>query len=115
MSKQEPVAFLVERHSFRVSPHGQDAEGHDWLEVTNDGEAGSFAVYTADYAESLRQQRDELLTSLESIRDVLEFHEGSAKPLHEGAHPSVIINGDDHALMLADARAAIAKAKEQDA
>ena len=44
----EPVAHLIERHAFRASPHGQDAEGRDWLEVVDRPEDGSFGVYTAD-------------------------------------------------------------------
>lgn len=42
----EPVAHLIERHSFYASQHGQDAEGRDRLEVTDQKEVGSFAVYT---------------------------------------------------------------------
>lgn len=60
----EPVAWLIERHAFRVSPHGQDAEGHDWLEVTNDGEADAFPVYTAP-----QLLRDVLMRVAEAVRD----------------------------------------------
>lgn len=42
----DPVAHLVERHSFRASPDGQDAEGNSWLEECEAGEPGAFAVYT---------------------------------------------------------------------
>lgn len=44
---QQPVAWLVERHAFRASPHGQDADGHDCLEVTNEGEPKAFPVFVA--------------------------------------------------------------------
>lgn len=44
---QQPVAWLVERHAFRASQHGQDAEGNDWLEVTNEGYAKAFQVFAA--------------------------------------------------------------------
>lgn len=46
ISDAVPVAYLIERHSFYASQHGQDAEGRDWLEVTDQKEVGSFPVYT---------------------------------------------------------------------
>lgn len=47
MSKpQEPVAYLAEHHAFRVSPHGQDAEGHDWLEMSDANDPRAFPVYS---------------------------------------------------------------------
>lgn len=43
----EPVTWLIERGAFRVSPGGQDAESHEWLEEADEpGQEGSFAVYT---------------------------------------------------------------------
>lgn len=43
-------------------------------------------------------------------RDLLEFHEGSAKPQYEGAFPSIRVNGKDWEDLLAAVRAALAKA-----
>lgn len=43
----EPVAYLVERHAFRASPDGQDAEGNSWLEECHPTEPGAFQVYAA--------------------------------------------------------------------
>ena len=48
----EPVAWLICRSAFRVSPDGQDAEGHEWLEEADEpGMEGSFPVYTAPQAQ----------------------------------------------------------------
>lgn len=50
----EPVTWLIERHAFSVSPHGQDAEGNSWLEEAHEpGEQGSFAVYTEQQVRAL--------------------------------------------------------------
>ena len=50
----EPVTWLIERHAFSVSPHGQDAEGHSWIEEAHGpGEQGSFAVYTEQQVRAL--------------------------------------------------------------
>ena len=43
----EPVAYLVERHAFRVSPDGQDADGSSWLVECLPTEPGAFPVYAA--------------------------------------------------------------------
>lgn len=43
----KPLAYLVERHAFRASPHGQDAEGNSWLEECQPTEPGAFPVYAA--------------------------------------------------------------------
>lgn len=48
----EPIAYLIERHVFRASQDGQDAEGLDWLEIAEIGDAGSFPVYAAPPAAS---------------------------------------------------------------
>ena len=57
----EPVAWLIQRSAFHVSPHGQDAEGYEWLEVADEpGMEGSFPVYTAPQtqpADALDAQR----------------------------------------------------------
>lgn len=53
----------------------------------------------------------ELLDALRKADDLLGRHEGSAKPEFEGARPTVRINGEDHAELLAVLRAAIAKAE----
>jgi hypothetical protein len=41
----EPVAYLVLSSSFRASPDGQDAEGHEWLEEAGCDTPGAFPVY----------------------------------------------------------------------
>lgn len=53
----------------------------------------------------------DILEALRKADDLLGFHEGSAKPEFEGARPTVRINGEDHAELLAVLRAAIAKAE----
>lgn len=52
----EPIAYLIERHVFRASQDGQDAEGLDWLEVAEIGDAGSFPVYAAPPAAEINRQ-----------------------------------------------------------
>lgn len=42
--------------------------------------------------------------------ELLSFHEGCAKPEFDGAHPTLRINGEDFANLLADIRAALSKA-----
>ena len=49
--------------------------------------------------------------SAETALSILEFHEGSAKPTHEGAQPSISINGEDFAQVLAEVRAMTAELK----
>lgn len=59
----EPVTWLIERHAFSVSPHGQDAEGNSWLEEAHEpGEQGSFAVYTEQQVRALRAGVKDSLT-----------------------------------------------------
>lgn len=48
--------------------------------------------------------------SLVKAEELFSFHEGSAKPEFDGAHPTVRINGEDFAILLADIRAALSKA-----
>lgn len=43
----EPVAYLVLCSSFRASPDGQDAEGHEWLEEAGCDTPGAFPVFRA--------------------------------------------------------------------
>ncbi|WP_429949572.1 hypothetical protein ACQYWY_21675 [Comamonas sediminis] len=43
--QDEPVAYLVLCSSFRASPDGQDAEGHEWLEEAGCDTPGAFPVY----------------------------------------------------------------------
>lgn len=52
----------------------------------------------------------ELYEALVKAEELLSFHEGSAKPEFDGAHPTVRINGEDFAILLADIRAALSKA-----
>lgn len=50
----EPVAHLIVRSAFRVSPHGQDAEGNEWLEeAQSPEEPGAFAVFTAAQVQAM--------------------------------------------------------------
>lgn len=63
----EPAAHLIERHAFHVSPHGQDAEGHDWLEVDEEVSQEAFPVYTADQVRSIvRAEMEECANLAES-------------------------------------------------
>lgn len=63
----EPVTWLIERHAFSVSPHGQDAEGNSWLEEAHEpGEQGSFAVYTEQQVRTLLAAIKESLTTAPS-------------------------------------------------
>lgn len=52
----------------------------------------------------------ELIKALQSAEDLLEFHEGSAKPEFPGAYPTIRMNGEDAAVLLEIVRAALAKA-----
>lgn len=52
----------------------------------------------------------DLFAALKQIEDLLAFHDGSAAPEHDGAQPTVRINGEDHRAALATVRAALAKA-----
>lgn len=55
----EPVAYLVPRSAFRCSPHGQDAESHEWLEVTEDqSEKDAFPVFAAPQQAPLTDERE---------------------------------------------------------
>ncbi|TDR82164.1 hypothetical protein [Paludibacterium purpuratum] len=58
----DPVAHLAECHAFRVSPDGQDAEGHDWLEVAEPDNKEAFAVYAAP-----------VLPGYDEVRELAEF------------------------------------------
>lgn len=43
-----PVAYMAWRGAFRVSPHGQDAEGNEWLELVDGPDVkGAFPVYAS--------------------------------------------------------------------
>lgn len=47
--------------------------------------------------------------ALSATEELLAFHEGSAKPEFEGAHPTVRVNGEDWAELTAKVRAALAR------
>jgi hypothetical protein len=49
-----------------------------------------------------------LVEAMLAAEDLLAFHEGSAKPEFEGAHPTVRVNGDDWAELTLKVRAALA-------
>lgn len=61
-SELKPVTHLIDRHAFSVSPHGQDAEGHSWLEEAHSpDEKGALAVYSSSQVmEMMRRYKDTL-------------------------------------------------------
>ena len=73
----EPVAWLIERHAFSVSPHGQDAEGNSWLEEAHEpGEQGSFAVYTEQQVRALLSGVKDSLTVATAVQWCTSCGEG---------------------------------------
>lgn len=63
----------------------------------------------------LQQQQstamEALREALVSLKELFEFHEGSAKPEFEGAYPTIRVNGTDWSEGLAKIAAALAPAK----
>jgi len=66
MSKQEPVAWTTQAN-FDAFVCGENEILIVWR---SNEELGDVSLYTADYAESLRQQRDDLLAALEMAREI---------------------------------------------
>ena len=67
-------------------------------------ENAEFIVTAVNAYEALTQRVTELEEALRKTLELLEFHEGSAKPEREGGNPVIWVNGQDWADLLAEVR-----------
>jgi hypothetical protein len=88
-----------------------------WVGPSHDEPPVAIVPWDTDGARDNARDNAQLLSVLPDFldalihcEDLLSFHEGSAKPERDGAHPTVRINGEDFNVALAVVRAALAKA-----
>lgn len=86
-------------------------DGESWLDMRRRTDPERDAIKAEELAnQKLLSAAPELYEALVKAEELFSFHEGSAKPEFDGAHPTVRINGEDFAILLADIRAALSKA-----
>jgi len=85
----------------------------EWLCRMDAMRRGRAGIHTPiPIVESMAARLATLEAACEAAETLMAFHEGSAKAEREGGHPTVVINGEDHAELLATLRTALAETKK---
>ena len=93
------------------SVYCDDATGSRVAIVYGNGQEFSLIPRAVEEANArLIAAAPSLVECLASSEELLSFYEGSASPEFDGAEPTVRINGEDFAGLLANIRAAISRA-----
>lgn len=86
-----------------IAGRQRDPEGESHSDVMQ--EVRRYASSRAGIARAALASEAASVPLLPKTLNILEFHEGTAKPEHEGAEPTIRVNGEDWATMLAEVRA----------
>ncbi len=112
MERLNPETFAVALEAL-VDKYGKGLNDNEVITALENQLARAWTDACEPQPAELFRAAPELLAALTSAEDLLAFHEGSARPEFEGAEPTVRVNGEDHAELLAKVRAALAKSSSR--